>query len=760
MLKAHKLVLPLLFLSLFGCTEPSSLTDQVLLEDASAGQLSAVQGRVMTDNDAAFQSKLGMIEGAQRSIDVAYYIFSDDYSSSYLTMALINAARRGVTVRLLVDYQTNYKLLDLFSMMEKLGDEGKGNLSIRFYNRPTKNIIQDAVYMTMGCGRELAPNTASENCSKEKFAIIDKLFVDETIDGRPVARRNISNLNVGGSGLFLSGLYSKRGDIMAVAVEQGQGIDASKLEQGGTQTTPKEKENLKKLAKVYWTSKTGSVFKRLEAKANLYLVFSLYGKKLNPIYNTFTSLVPAEKQFSDEAKLDWDHITDFLHHKLLLVDQTKLQMGGRNVGDSYHMHPNALTAKYVFMDTDVYVELDRGGDAVTRAFDKLWNFDAMVATLAEVRQHAPNELIANLDIYREVQAACGKGGKINDACVDGEFPLRARDLATRMNVHAQAMEKKAKIYRTQYLPTVPTVQGTAFTIDAGAILTFLENLPFSKDAVPLQRHYGASVGQEAAAGKYIHDVWLKSLPSVCRLATKDISKQVILHSAYFYPPANLTYALSRMVNGDLDCSNVTVTVLTNSIETTDLNIVNLMARHALKAFTEFYEKSGDPVRRATFQYYEYQMPPPPRPNLSLHSKVSVFGDDIVIGSANADVRSFMMDSNDVMFIRRAPILNKAYIAFVQNILTDGQRVKRLNDYFSKTPRNVMVQEDLAILHSLLIKYHADEHLNRQERTELERRFVEVLDDAYRYTGDSISVTNTATKRREQQNTFNDFFKPI
>ena len=104
---------------------------------------------VIADNDAAFLNKLRLVEQAGQSIDLMYYIYADDYSSSTLSSALIAATGRGVKVRMLVDYQTNYKRLDLFSLLEK---EGGGNLKVRFYNRPTKNIVENAVYMTMGCG--------------------------------------------------------------------------------------------------------------------------------------------------------------------------------------------------------------------------------------------------------------------------------------------------------------------------------------------------------------------------------------------------------------------------------------------------------------------------------------------------------------------------------------------------------------------------------------------------------------------------------
>ncbi|GFE59169.1 hypothetical protein [Geobacter sp. AOG1] len=755
-MKTRFLVALLLGIALSGCAgqKPSGLPLDTITQKASAGPLSASEARIITDNDAAFLSKLRMIEGARTSIDLMYYIYADDQSSSVLTKALIDAARRGVTVRLLVDYHTNYRHLDLFSLVEK---ESNGNLRVRFYNRPTRNIIKDAVYLTMGCSRETAA-AKPEACSAEKFAAIDRLFADETIDGRPATDRNISNLNIGNSGLFLSGLYSKRGDVMALASQSGQQIDVQSM-QGGAPPTADQKEQMKKFSKVYWESRTGAPFQRLTANAELFFAFTMYGGQLNPIKETVSSLLPIDRKFSDDEVRDWDHLTDYLHHKLLLVDGMTAQMGGRNVENSYHMRPNPLTSKYVFMDTDIHVVLATGSDAIRQAFDSLWNFDTMVATLDEVRHHAPNDFVINLK-YAENRCRIIEGKEKREACIRKEQQESVHTLDERMADCRTTMEENARAYRETYLPTIPQQPAPGFALDSGSVLAYLENLPFDRALPPEKRvrTYGAPVGKEAENGKYIHDIWIKEIPAVCAVATPDAPKRIVLHNAYFFPPANLTHELSRMVNGDYDCSNVTVTVLTNSIQTTDLNVVNLAARHSLKAFSEFYQQKSDPAKRAKFDYFEYQ--PRPEEPLSLHTKVSVFGDDVTIGSANADVRSFMMDSNNVMLVRNAPGFVKEYLAFVQGILDDPARARKLNDYFVTTPRDVILQEDLATFRQILAKYGVDRKLNEGEQKEIEGRFVQMLNDSYELTSASIDTGSTAAKRREKQDSFNEEFKPI
>lgn len=181
-----------------GCApvETPTLNDQYVSDLASAGSFTGVEGRIITDNDAAFQAKLDLIRRAEKSIDAMYYIYADDLSSSVMSMALLDAAKRGVKVRLLVDYLTNYSRLDHFSMMEREARKSGGDLEVRFFNRPTRNIIKNAAYLTSGCvGTSLdAPDRA---CSQAKTANIDAFFAGEKIDGVEAKSLNISNRNTG-----------------------------------------------------------------------------------------------------------------------------------------------------------------------------------------------------------------------------------------------------------------------------------------------------------------------------------------------------------------------------------------------------------------------------------------------------------------------------------------------------------------------------------------------------------------------------------
>ncbi len=741
-------------------TESSGrLSEETITRHASSGRLEFTEAQVITGNDAAFHSKLDMVQKAKASIDAMYYIYKDDYSSSVLSEALIAAARRGVRVRILLDYHTNYRELDLFTKMEKQANGGSGSLEIRFYNRPTRNIVMDAVYMTMGCGKTIEERQ-KENCSAAKFAEIEKRFAAENIDGRPAAELGISNLLIGNSGMFLSGIYSKLPPLMALAVLRGQDIDLKKFAEAPPTATPQDKENLKKVGQIYFNSRTGDPFSRLVSKLQLAVLFQLYGEALNPIYDTFTEYLPAERKGAGEAARDWEYITDFLHHKLLLVDNASLQLGGRNIEDSYHMRPNKMVEKYIFLDTDARAVVKSGGDAIGRAFEKLWNFRRMVASTSEVRQHAPNEFSANFAAFEEAEKICTavaqKEAQIQ--CLDREFGKRALTLTEREERRFNEMRRNAERYWKEYQYARAADPSQSFAVDGSALMVYLENVPFYGGPAdpPNRRAYGAKNGEEAYYGKRIHALWVAGLEQTCRSATAANPQRVILHQAYFFLPSNLIRQFGRMINGELDCRYVTVTVLTNSIETTDLNVVNLLARHSIKAFAEHYQTQRDRDRGARFEYFEYKKFDQ-QARISLHTKVSIFGDDFYVGSANGDVRSYMMDTNNGLWLRGASKFMDQYVKYLNGLMADLKKTLNMTHYFATTGRDQILSEDRKTFQAILKQYRVERWMDAGEQKKAEALFVRTLDNVYAMTK---AILAGGREGRAVEAEFDRMFKPI
>ena len=781
-IRAHRLLLLSMLslsLSLNACarnqyvTQDTMLTgrlsNETVLLHASTGRLDVAKGRLITGNDAAFQSKLEMIKSAKTSIDAMYYIYAEDFSSSVLTQALLDAALRGVHVRLLVDYQTNYNNLDLFSMMEKYGNTGHGTLEVRLFNRPSRSIVEDAVFLTLGCG-EVQPKSG-QKCGPAKNAEIEARFRDEQLGGRAAADVGASNINIGNSGLFLSGLYAKDPDIMALAVLEGQSIALESLKTSGQASSVQEKQQLKKLGQIYLHSRIGTPFQKLRNKIQLAFIFEVDGKTVTPLHDTFTGYFPIERRGNEHAERDWEYLTDYLHHKLLLVDQRQVQLGGRNIEDSYHMLPNQLTKKYVFMDTDFRVELKTEDSTLQRAFEAQWNFVPMVATVAEVRQHAPNDYAANHGILKQAEKEwCHeKQQAAQEACILNEFAERAVPLEKRIEARYEEMNAHAKRYWKDY-PFAHTVDGSpAFHVDDGAFVAYVENLPFygQPGDPPVTRSYGAVNGQEARYGKRIHSLWLLGLANACTLATAEKPQRVIFHSAYFSQPSNLLSMLAKMTNGDLDCRHVTITVLTNSMATTDLSVVNLLAQQSIKAYQEYYASNRNILTSPRVEYFEYQAATPenacvphkgqPSQHVSLHTKVSLFGDDMIVGSANGDVRSYMMDSNNGMMIRNAPAFMNGYRMYIDDLLKDGTKTLNLTASYAAVSHDQLIQEDRKALECLIDKYGVRTHISAAEITTAEDRIVELMNEAYTL---SQAILAGGKKGRDAEARYNRIFKPI
>lgn len=707
----------LLLVFLQGCaapksaeTRPAGVADfEAAIAPEASALLQARQGMVFLDNDKVFQKKIELVKNSRHSLDLAYYIYADDYSSSVFSQELIRAAQRGVRVRILVDYHTNYPRLDLFRMLEQEGNGGKGSLEVRFFNRPTNVIIKDAVYMTLGCGAVEAPNDF-KRCSEAKLQAIDK-WLQQAIDQQP-APPIPTNVNSGPSGVFLSGLYARDMELLAYSVMHGQDIQLSKGAGSPRSASTSREQKEKKLrtaltaAKIYWQSRRTNerVLERTAARLKLSLAFLIHGEKLRPLYDTLTAYLPVGKRpDAREAIRDWDYLTEFLHHKLLIADDQQVVLGGRNMEDSYHMSTNPLVEKYIFKDTDVHLDLAAPSDDMKRSFERLWDYRVMTATLQDILQHAPNDyLVAS----QRSQKECSDGklsmeaGSV-EACRERLF-ARYFDPALRLAAQKQQMDSRAEIFRSSYQPPQNAASKPLIPLDESARIFYLENLPFldnPSEGQPSQRAYGATNGSEGLSGKHIHEVWLKGLAQACRDAVAGGPREVVLHNAYFFPPSNLLGQLAEMVDGTLDCKNVQIIALTNSPATTDLGVINLAAHYSLKAFGEYYAEKRDLRRGATFQYYEYlpEKDARGRSLYSLHSKVSVLGDRVIIGSANADVRSYMMDTNNGVLIENAPLFIEDYVARVRQILSDpGKTVNRTEDLTSRSLEQLLASDRDAI----------------------------------------------------------------
>ena len=711
-----------------GNTRARLLDSETVGKRATSGKLALTEGEILIDNDASLDSKVNMIRSAQRSIRISYFIYADDDSSSIMTAELIKKAQAGVKVSILVDFITNYSRIDFFQMMAQ---EGRGNIDVRFYNFPSVRIQRDAIYMTLPCPAVAKPE--SDTCKKSKDATMKTM--------------NMNNPTFFSS-LFLAGLYSKNGAAMKIALGLGGQIDPAKLKAGGAETSEEDMARMMEFLKLYFDAKVKG---NIGSMIKLTIAMFMYGEELNPIVNELSGRIPlaSESETLPGKKTthaqEWDHITDYTHHKLIAVDGREFQLGGRNVEDSYHMKSRIPVkegekpkGKYIFMDTDFRAETAPGGiAAIEKSFDRTFNFREMVAPISEVQRVIPADLAMNNPALGEAAMVCMGQAQANkltmslDNCIKSAMRDSAQYLSSQARITAarKALDESVANYTNNYARAGKKVmrdniKGQAWSANVGKLsaedlrtseVYYVENTSFNvkaKKDEDIVRRAGSRIGGEKFYNKHIHALWYRGLENACAVSKKEQKDvRVVLHTAYLFMPSGLIHKIAKMLNGDYgDCSRVRVTLLTNSFATTDLNVINIFARYQMnqlfsryQGLQQYVKKNNERRFYPTLDYYEYNAEGAGA-GVSLHTKLSLLGDDMIIGSANADARSYGMDTNNAVFIRNAHNLNRDYIQYIDRLLGDSRITKNVSNDFAFMQAAQLKAENDMILGSMICRW--------------------------------------------------------
>lgn len=91
----------------------------------------------------AFLARLALVEMAEQSLDLQYYIYHDDISGRLLSQRLIAAADRGVRVRLLLDDHT---MAGMDGVIRRLDDHD--NIEVRLFNPYIQRRFRPLGYLT------------------------------------------------------------------------------------------------------------------------------------------------------------------------------------------------------------------------------------------------------------------------------------------------------------------------------------------------------------------------------------------------------------------------------------------------------------------------------------------------------------------------------------------------------------------------------------------------------------------------------------
>ncbi|ASP17168.1 phospholipase D domain protein [Neisseria sp. oral taxon 020 str. F0370] len=98
---------------------------------------------LLADPHDAFVARAVLIEHADRTLDIAYYIWHNDVSGKMLFQMLQQAARRGVRVRLLLDDNNTRGMDDVLAALD-----AEANIEIRLFNPFTHRRFRALGYLT------------------------------------------------------------------------------------------------------------------------------------------------------------------------------------------------------------------------------------------------------------------------------------------------------------------------------------------------------------------------------------------------------------------------------------------------------------------------------------------------------------------------------------------------------------------------------------------------------------------------------------
>ncbi len=522
---------------------------------------------VETKNEQAFFQKVRSIDQATRSIDMAYFIYSDDFTSSYLSRKLIQRARSGVKVRILLDAAMATPFHNFFKMLVQ---KGSGNLQVAYFRPVSAQVFADIT--SWGFSDPVAFLTAATSVDvarlKELFA--QNHFLNDRVNPTNALTRLVSTLIPRERSL---------GNLLPILREFQRGNHLSIDD-----------------------------------------ILHLAGRELQGS--------GARATFHPSA---WVDATKRLHHKLLVIDGKTLQGGGRNIEDSYHWgvrHRLRDPAKnrYVFMDTDFVVESAELAAASLVTFNEFWKCTV---------EHPCK---ANIRVALETAA---------DASLSAETESAWTEMNARADRYAETLTNPSDTFPGL---TAKTAKGS---------VQYFENRMFPDPAAHSQ-----ILSEEKSE---YHETWIRLMDAT------PADQEVILHNAYFFLPSGLLMATVRAIE-----RGVRLTIVTNSPLSSDLGFIAQLARFQYGELIRVGKRLGNAVR--LFEYNTIE---------SLHTKVGVFGDTLIVGSANADPRSEQLDTNNGIVIgpdptsdSRTPSLASHYRKWFEELrtqfLTESRRLENGN----------------------------------------------------------------------------------
>ncbi|MBC7429328.1 MAG: phospholipase D family protein [Bacteriovorax sp.] len=358
------------------------------------------------------------------------------------------------------------------------------------------------------------------------------------------------------------------------------------------------------------------------------------------------------------------------HRKLIVKDGEEAITGGRNIGDDYF----DLSEDFNFLDREASIKGEIVG-AMKNSFEKYWASDIV---------EAPGPIQAP---YRNAE--------IKDESRDHDYQYRKK-------LQAKRLQKARDIFK--YTPK--DEQTLAFIMDEGKknleanIVGNCPNVTFATD------REGASFLESLKGEKY-EDKYRLLRKEIAKWVDDKVDKELVIDSPYF-----LENTLSKKIRLKLIAANKKITILTNSLASTD----------AIHVSSIFNDDIASYMKDGNFHAYIYKgessaetkfiSPKVKSSSWGTHSKTMVYNNDsFMIGTFNIDNRSSYYNTEMAIFCSGSPELAKDVMDNINlrkksstelmqdgsladcTELTGGAKVgvlKKLMYYLSKIPSRLFI----------------------------------------------------------------------
>ncbi len=320
----------------------------------------------------------------------------------------------------------------------------------------------------------------------------------------------------------------------------------------------------------------------------------------------------------------WIKLIKRFHHKMLVVDGGSLMGGGRNIEDHYHVEstfaPKVEAGDMLqFMDADFETTSPQIAGQAAQSFDAYWG--------------------------------CAK-----DPACPPKIAMELETIPAGKEAAADADWQETLAKAEKYEEEIATFQKESDVV--------LHDGVFEAKNVPLayleNRMYPARKGFEKLA--FGEETSRYNIAWETLLRKAKPGDDVVIHNAYVLLPPGLQAALMQaLLNG------ANVRVVTNSATSSNHGAVNVAADAQYLALL----KLGEEVRKV-----RKTEEPPLRIWLyetteTLHTKIGLIGDHMIVGATNADPRSTILDTQNGIVIGPGPNGNPVadqYRAWLETML--------------------------------------------------------------------------------------------